>query len=298
MIKPRAINCLIVICSFAVFASACAEVSVPEFPDVPIPETCNGSIDLCSRNITDVAFATTHNSMSSRNAEWEEYVGWQLPNQILTIEEQLDSGIRALMLDTHTEDGVAMLCHGLCGLGKRDLVDGLVAIRKFLETNRGEVLVFLLEDKITEAQTKTAFENSKLLPLVYEYDGTEFPTLGQMTQDNKRLMVMSQNSGAKTGWNLRMFDFVWDTKWAHTNADELVSDCEPNRGEPSHPFFLMNHWIGDVPEEPAATIAGNLDLMTRRVEKCAMVQFPNFVAVDYSSKSAVIEVVNTLNSNN
>jgi hypothetical protein len=68
---------------------------------------CNGHQELCDRTLDQVAFAATHNSMSAAREE-----GWYLPNQRHGIAQQLDDGIRVLLIDTHygveTEGGTVV----------------------------------------------------------------------------------------------------------------------------------------------------------------------------------------------
>lgn len=67
---------------------------------------CNGRADLCDKRLDQVAFVGTHNSMS---ADGEP--GWLFPAQNASIGQQLDDGVRALLIDTHygfqTPRGVA-----------------------------------------------------------------------------------------------------------------------------------------------------------------------------------------------
>ncbi|MEO9255044.1 MAG: hypothetical protein ABI305_05860, partial [Tepidiformaceae bacterium] len=57
--------------------------------------SCNGSTLLCDRPFNDVVFPATHNSMSNADD------GWTFPFQQHGIAEQLDYGIRMLLIDTH-----------------------------------------------------------------------------------------------------------------------------------------------------------------------------------------------------
>ena len=56
---------------------------------------CNGHAELCDRPYDDVTYAATHNSMSSPDVVpvWPEHDGG--------LTEQLDAGVRALLIDTH-----------------------------------------------------------------------------------------------------------------------------------------------------------------------------------------------------
>ena len=106
---------------------------------------CNGLRSLCDQPFDEVVLPGTHNAMSS------ESLGWRLPNQSVAIPEQLEGGIRALLIDTHygepRDDGVVetrdnatsaegdigmYLCHVLCELGATKLSPVLRQIRKWV----------------------------------------------------------------------------------------------------------------------------------------------------------------------
>jgi len=59
-------------------------------------QVCNGSAALCDLPLNKVMIPATHNSMSS-----ERYPGWMFAEHIETIRQQLDAGVRALLIDTH-----------------------------------------------------------------------------------------------------------------------------------------------------------------------------------------------------
>ena len=60
------------------------------------PATCNGYAALCNRPLNEVTFAATHNSMASVTIPT-----WLFGQQDGTIQEQLDYGIRGLLIDTY-----------------------------------------------------------------------------------------------------------------------------------------------------------------------------------------------------
>ena len=66
-----------------------------ERPDRPVT-VCNGRAELCARPLNEVVFAGTHNSMSAA-----EEPGWYFAGHEEGIAEQLDFGVRALLIDTH-----------------------------------------------------------------------------------------------------------------------------------------------------------------------------------------------------
>jgi len=57
---------------------------------------CNGSAALCDRRLDRVVFPASHNSMSGADVP-----GWMFPNQNAGIEQQLQDGVRAFLIDAH-----------------------------------------------------------------------------------------------------------------------------------------------------------------------------------------------------
>jgi hypothetical protein len=73
-------------------ATRAARTSVAEASE----RQCNGSAELCDRTIDRVAFAGSHNSMSSSSDP-----GWLFAEQSAGIPAQLNDGVRALLVKTH-----------------------------------------------------------------------------------------------------------------------------------------------------------------------------------------------------
>jgi hypothetical protein len=70
----------------------------------PAPEsvdTCNGSVELCSRPLAQVVLPATHNSMSA------PLPGWFSSEHLEPIPGQLQAGVRGLLIDTHYGDRLA-----------------------------------------------------------------------------------------------------------------------------------------------------------------------------------------------
>jgi hypothetical protein len=59
---------------------------------------CNGHAELCDRRLDEVALVATHNSMSV------PLPGWYSAAQDAPIDEQLEEGVRGLLIDTHYAD--------------------------------------------------------------------------------------------------------------------------------------------------------------------------------------------------
>ena len=59
-------------------------------------DACNGHPELCDRQLNQVCFAATHNSMAAADIP-----DWMFPNQERGIRRQLEDGVRALLVDVH-----------------------------------------------------------------------------------------------------------------------------------------------------------------------------------------------------
>jgi hypothetical protein len=271
-------------------ADAPANTGVADAPS----QRCNGHEALCDRRLDQVVFPATHNAMS--NAE----DGFLAPNQSHNIKRQLEDGIRALLIDTHSWRGGSYLCHSICEFGNRPLVDGLRDIATFLRGHPDEVVVLIIEDGVSAADTEKAFKDSTLIDFVYVHDGAaaaaHWPTLRQMIASGKRLVVTAENGGPPPAWYHHVWDLAWDTPYTFKSKSDF--SCAQNRGDRSHDLFLLNHWL----ENPLATegqsaTANARDVLLGRARQCQMEsgKLPNFVAVNHYSIGALFEVVRILN---
>lgn len=61
----------------------------------PTVDVCNGDEDLCDKRLNEVVFLGTHNSMAAASVP-----GWFMAEHLTGINTQLNSGVRALLIDT------------------------------------------------------------------------------------------------------------------------------------------------------------------------------------------------------
>lgn len=252
----------------------------------------NGRADLGDRRYNEVAYATTHNAMSSNQA------GYIFPNQISNMRQQLEDGIRALMLDVHLKDGRVTLCHGPCELGSQDFVDGLIEIRGFLDERPKEVVTFILEtDQVTPEELAFAFADSGILQYAFvQAPGAAWPTLREMTESGQRLVVFTDGATGGIPWLHNVWDHAWDTNWNIKSAEQFNCNC--NRGDPANSLMILNHFISNpLPLPQNAEVANAAPFLEDRAVQCwrAAGRIPNFVTVDYYEIGDVFEVVGRLN---
>ncbi len=255
---------------------------------------CNGSADFCSLRFDEIAYPTTHNAMS--NAEDD----WNLPNQNFNIGRQLEDGVRAMMLDTYDEEGELLLCHVLCGLGSRPLVDGLGDINSFLRDNPTDVFAIIFESRIENSQTAAAIEESGLLDLAYAHvPGEPWPTLQELIDADTRLMVFQEKPGSpEYPWLMYIWDHAWETNFSWEAPEDF--NCDPNRGDPDNPLFILNHFLTS-PFGGSAELAEMVNynpLFIDRANQCEDEgnALPNFVTVDFYDLGDLFVVVDSLNA--
>jgi uncharacterized membrane protein HdeD (DUF308 family) len=320
--------------------------------DEPVPEVsgCNGHEELCDRPLDEVALAATHNSMSV------PLPGWFASLQERPIGDQLEDGIRGLLLDTHyadllangrhrtyfasredlrsavEEDGASAaaveaaerlrdrlgfrgpgepgmyLCHTFCELGATPIADVLEDIREFLVTHPGDVLVVINQDYVTPPDFVAAIDDAGLTRYAFEPpSGSSWPTLGEMIEQDRRLVVLAENEAGAAPWYQLVYErltqetpFSFSSTEQLTAPDALAGSCRPNRGEAGAPLFLVNHWVNTdpLPLPSNATVVNAYEPLLRRARACGRERGRplNLLAVDFYTRGDVFEVVDTLNA--
>lgn len=268
------------------------------------PRVCNGLAQLCDRPISQVAFAGTHNSFAVQGR-----FGYGFYNQSLSIKAQLMRGVRALMLDTYwykpwwRRQGGSFLCHTSCFWGgSQNLHEVLKDIAQFFKEHPHEVILLIIEPHSLSAEDfAQAITGADLLSLVYAHPGVHrpWPTLGELIETQKRLVVFYENDGRPPvqgiGFYHPMWDYFWDTPYQFKNINEFT--CESFRGQEGAPFYLVNHFISaPLPSKIAASRANSMAVLGGRIEACSRRQLPNVIAVDFVEQGGTFEedVVPTL----
>ncbi len=258
---------------------------------------CNGHAELCTRRFNEVAYPLTHNAMSSRDE------GWIGPLQNASVPDQLRSGIRGLMLDTHYYEGEPNLCHGVCSGANasrryREALDvGLARITQYLAGHPGEVVSIIFESYISEADTAAEFAAAGLDAYVHSQTiGEPWPTLAEMIAADRRLVVFTDDSSASLPWHHYTYDWAWETPFHFEDPAEFT--CAEDRGTQGADLYIVNHFLTAPAgsQQLAQTVNFN-PLLVERMQQCEVEggQIPNFLAVDFADVGDVLEVADTLN---
>lgn len=189
------------------------------------------------------------------------------------------------------------LCHTLCELGAERISSTLDEIRGFLEHNPTEVLVVFIESSIDPDDVERSFEDADLEPYLAALPRRgPLPTLREMIAAGRRLVVLDEDDGGEERWYQPGYLFAQETR-----VDALLrspTGCEPGRGAPESPLFLMNHWIDRFPPPRSENQAvGTRQSLLRRVRSCEaqLGRTPNLIAVDFYERSDVVATSRELN---
>jgi hypothetical protein len=186
---------------------------------------CNGDAALCSRLYSNVTQIGTHDSA---------FVGI-LPtqNQLVSVEDQLDAGIRFLSAQTHLNDGEIYLCHTTCFEENSGLLtDYLSTIGTWLDANEGQVVTVLLTngDGLDVSMFGDAMVSVGLDTLAYAPPKvlamSEWPTLQELIDDGTPL-VMFMDFGANTAtvpYINNEFQYFFETAYDVTDFTSCALD--------------------------------------------------------------------------
>ncbi len=191
------------------------------------------------------------------------------------------------------------MCHTLCELGATRLSDQLDGLKAWLDAHPREVVSIFIQDATTPADTAAVFEAAGLVDATYVHEpGAPWPTLRQMIDSGKRVVVLMENEGGAPEYPYLQqgFDLVQDTGYTYASVDDF--DCAPNRGKPDAQLFLVNHWLSSFTRLVSNAQKANTEaVLGTRVRSCQAERemMPNFVAVNWYDQGDLLQVVDELN---
>ena len=187
------------------------------------------------------------------------------------------------------------LCHRLCETGATPFAAELERLRGWLQANPGETLIIIIEDNVEPQDVSAAFENAQMLPYLHtQTPGAQWPTLRQMIDSGRRLVVMAEKDTGDIPWYHNAYAFTQETPFSFETVDQF--NCDPNRGNPDNPLFMINHWITPASANAADT-ANTAQTLNQRIADCQAKRNrpPNIIAVDFYARGDALSVVAELN---
>ncbi|KAF8068511.1 hypothetical protein N665_1146s0005 [Sinapis alba] len=241
------------------------------------------------------AFLTTHNSYAIEGKPFH------VATQEDSITQQLNSGVRALMLDTYDYEGDVWLCHSFDGkcfefTKFNRAIYTLEEIFAFLTANPSEIVTLFLEDYVKSPQALTkVFTDSGLKKFWFPVEnmpkgGQDWPLVKDMVANNHRLIVFTSD---KSKQETEGIAYQWNYVVENQYGDDGVkpSECS-NRGESAQlndktkALVLVNHF-STVPVK-LLCCEENSEHLIGTIETCyaaAGERWANFVAVNFYKRS-------------
>ncbi|KAF8399645.1 hypothetical protein HHK36_015514 [Tetracentron sinense] len=260
------------------------------------------------------AFLTTHNAYAIDGEPSHTGIPRvTFTNQEDSVTQQLNNGVRALMLDTYDFDGDVWLCHSFGGkchdyTAFGPALDTLKEIEAFLSANPSEIVTLILEDYVAPNGLTKVFNDSGLMKYWFPVsnmpqNGQDWPLVSDMVANNHRLLVFTSikskqdSEGIAYQWNY-MVENQYGSGGMYTGS------CR-NRGESaslddkSKSLVLVNYFESIPLKQPTCTHnSGDLINMLHTCYGAAGNRWSNFVAVDYYKRSGgggAFQATDTLN---
>ena len=190
-------------------------------------------------------------------------------------------------------------CHTVCEIGATPMTPTMQRLNDWMDAHPREVVVLFIQDSVTPADTAAVLEQTGLAAKAYVHpDGAQWPTLREMIDSNKRLLVLMENEGGGDQYPYlhQGFDLVQDTEYTFKSAADF--DCSLKRGEPDSPLFSVNHWLASFTKLVSSAEEVNAyDVLKPRIDECEIERdrTPSMIAVNWYDRGDLFRVVNELN---
>ncbi|KXL43395.1 hypothetical protein M433DRAFT_145174 [Acidomyces richmondensis BFW] len=221
---------------------------------------CNNYPEFCTRKYSNITEVCAHNSafVVKDNAA---------SNQMLSITDQLNDGIRMLQGETHYVNGTVMNCHTTCELLNAGTWQAeLETLVTWLESNPYDVVTFLIVNsdfKNVEVYLP-AIQNSGIESYLYVPDyipqhKDQWPTLGEMILTGKRVVMFMDYNANQTAvpYILDEFSHIFETPFSPTNQSFPCTQQRPpglNRTDAENNYmYLANHNLNTAVDLNALT---------------------------------------------
>ncbi len=272
-------------------------------------EPCNGMVELCYRQYSEVTFPETHNSFATH----ADGIYYPASNHETGLQEQWDAGMRAFMLDAHyrtsfsSDSNDVRFCHGdpdrgasPCHYGEVNAIAWLSHIRSLMAGDENDIVTLLFESTVSAEHIEYILMESDLFDWIYQHElGEQWPTLGELIDADNRLVVFwEEPQDDAFPWLHDFLVFSWTTNFAEDDPEEM--NCEVHRGDGTQTVWHLNNWLKNsagLSDPQRAGQVNDYDFLLNRGLECWEMhgKRPTFIAVDWWEDGDVVAVARTLN---
>lgn len=250
------------------------------------------------------AYLTTHNSFAITGKTLHpdaEKLRLTFTNQEDSVTNQLNNGVRALMLDTYDYQNDVWLCHSRGGVCRNvtaftPVINTFKEIEAFLAANPSEIVTIILEDYVKAKNGLTnVFKASGLSKYWFPCsempaNGRNWPSVSNMIGKNQRLVVFtSMQSKQATEGIAYQWNYMVENNYGDTG---MKSGMCSNRRESSpltdkKKSLVMVNYFPTIPIRSLACKHNSQPLldMLHACNGAASNRWANFVVVDYYKRS-------------
>ncbi|KAG0583962.1 hypothetical protein KC19_3G175400 [Ceratodon purpureus] len=248
------------------------------------------------------AWLTTHNSYAIFGSTPQAGVPIiTFFNQEDSVTDQLNNGVRGLMLDMYDFRNDIWLCHSFQGTcyeftAFRPANKTLAEIKTFLDANPNEVITIFIEDYVHAPNgISRLFTNAGLMKYwmpvaMMPSNGKPWPTLREMIQRNHRLLVFTQDSTKEATEGIAF-------QWRYTTENQYGDDgmrngsCPKRNGTPamsdvSRSLIVQNYFpTNPNPINACRDNSGGLFNMLSTCFAASGNRWSNYIALDFYKRS-------------
>lgn len=257
---------------------------------------------------------TTHNAFSIIGEQ--SYTGTArvtFYNQEDTVTNQLNNGVRGLMLDMYDFMGDVWLCHSFGGqcynfTAFEPAVNTLREVEAFLSLNPTEIVTIFIEDYVHAIKGLTKVFNDAGLSKYWfpvtkmPKKGEDWPTVTEMIAENQRLVVFTSMPSKEATEGIA---YQWRYITENEPGDDGIRPGSCSNRKESVPLnskaallFLMNYF-STIPDQ-SGTCKDHSTALIQTLNVCyhEAGKAPNFIAVNFYMRSdagGVFDAVDTVN---
>ncbi|KAJ8436029.1 hypothetical protein Cgig2_007687 [Carnegiea gigantea] len=244
------------------------------------------------------AFLTTHNAYAIEGEpSHTEVPRITFTNQEDNITQQLQNGVRALMLDTYDFRGDVWLCHSFAGkchdyTAFEPAIDTLKEIEAFMSSNPGEIVTLILEDYVEAPKGLTkVFTDAGLMKYWFPVSrmpkhGEDWPLVSDMVAKNQRLLVFTSSKSKEVSEGIA---YQWNYMVENQYGDRGMKPGQCTNRAESAPLndttksLVLVNYFRSIPIKQFSCVdnSANLTAMLHPCHDAAANRWANFVAVDY-----------------